>query len=67
MEMKMLSSQMMKLSSLNLPFEPLDVSVEIAQEIFENNPYKYEQVASMAEKNKGKIYLLSVSTTVISP
>ena len=67
MEMKMLSSQMMKLSSLNLPFEPLDVSVEIAQEIFENNPYKYEQVASMAEKNKGKIYLSSVSTTVISP
>jgi len=59
MEMKMLSAQMMKLSKMTLPFEPLDVSADVAQEMFHHNPHKFSQIPHMvktSESNTVTVY-----------
>nr|XP_023014077.1 39S ribosomal protein L39, mitochondrial [Leptinotarsa decemlineata] len=56
-ELKVLSIEMIKLSQKEFPLECLDVSKEIAFDIFKNNPHKTLQIPSIAEHNGDKVTL----------
>jgi hypothetical protein len=50
-----MSSQMVNLCQKGLKFERLEVSTDLAQDIFENNEYKTEQIPHIASQiSEGK-------------
>lgn len=55
-----LSVEMIKLASEAKKFERLEVSHEIALEIFRENPFKREQLPSISNKNNGVVTLYRV-------
>lgn len=52
-ECRILSAEMIKLSSQKFPVERLIVSEELAKKIFENNKFKLDQIPGMAEQSPG--------------
>jgi len=48
-EMRVFSAEMIKLAREKLPFERLEVSTELALEMFEENKYKREQIPEIAQ------------------
>uniref|UniRef100_A0A146KQX4 Large ribosomal subunit protein mL39 n=1 Tax=Lygus hesperus TaxID=30085 RepID=A0A146KQX4_LYGHE len=60
-ELRVLSAEMVKLSHQALPLERLPVSVELAKEIFTDNPFKSKQIPDIAENSvDGKIILYRI-------
>lgn len=53
LELKTVSIEMMKFASENHKFERLNVSHEIALEMFKDNPFKREQLPNISNKNNG--------------
>lgn len=56
-ELKVLSIEMIKFCQQGHKIECLDVSTELALEMFKNNPYKTEQIPDIAAHNGGKVTL----------
>lgn len=52
-ELRILSAEMIKLSSQNLIVERLSVNEELACKIFESNKYKLEQIPAMSDQSLG--------------
>ncbi|XP_035892541.1 39S ribosomal protein L39, mitochondrial isoform X1 [Anopheles stephensi] len=63
-ELRALSIAMVKLAQKNLPIERLDVSSELALEMFHDNPYKREQIPSVAGQNNGQVTVYRVGEHV---
>lgn len=63
-ELRALSIEMIKLSQQDQPIERLDVSSELAQEMFADNPYKREQVPSISAQNNGQVTVYRVGEHV---
>lgn len=56
-ELKVLSIEMIKFCQQELPLECLDVSKDLAFEIFKKNPHKTNQIPDIAENNGDKVTL----------
>lgn len=52
-EMRTFSAEMIKLANRDLKIERLDVSHDVALEIFEHNPFKREQLPSISNQSNG--------------
>ena len=52
-ELRAISAEMVKLGAKNLPIERLDVSHDLALEMFMDNPFKREQLPSISNRNNG--------------
>lgn len=63
-EMRAMSAQYVKLSSQELPIERLETTEDVALKIFEENPFKLEQIPNIADVNNGKITLYRVGDHV---
>lgn len=63
-ELRALSIEMIKLSQQEFPIERLDVNSDVAQEMFSSNPYKREQIPSIASQNNGSITVYRVGEHV---
>uniref|UniRef100_A0A2M3ZAA2 Large ribosomal subunit protein mL39 n=1 Tax=Anopheles braziliensis TaxID=58242 RepID=A0A2M3ZAA2_9DIPT len=63
-ELRALSIEMIKLSQKDLPIERLDVDSELATEMFHDNPFKREQIPSVASKNNGQVTVYRVGDHV---
>ncbi|XP_053687936.1 39S ribosomal protein L39, mitochondrial [Sabethes cyaneus] len=63
-ELRALSVGMIKLAQQELPIERLDVSNEIALEMFRENPYKREQIPNISAQNNGLITVYRVGDHV---
>lgn len=63
-ELRALSIEMIKLSQQDLPIERLDVSSELALEMFHDNPFKREQIPSVAAQNNGQVTVYRVGEHV---
>lgn len=50
-ELMVLSAAMHRLSEKALPFERLDVEVDLAKEMFKDNQYKLKQIPNIAENS----------------
>ncbi|XP_055597723.1 39S ribosomal protein L39, mitochondrial [Uranotaenia lowii] len=59
-ELRALSIEMIKLAQQDLPIERLDVSLELAQEMFSDNPLKLEQIPSISGQHNGSITVYRV-------
>ncbi|XP_058117163.1 large ribosomal subunit protein mL39 [Anopheles ziemanni] len=59
-ELRTLSIEMIKLSQKDLPIERLDVSSDLAVEMFSDNPFKREQIPSVAAGNNGQVTVYRV-------
>uniref|UniRef100_A0A182LXM3 TGS domain-containing protein n=1 Tax=Anopheles culicifacies TaxID=139723 RepID=A0A182LXM3_9DIPT len=59
-ELRALSIEMVKLAQKDLPIERLDVSSELALEMFHDNPFKREQIPSVAGQNNGLVTVYRV-------
>ncbi|XKL64427.1 hypothetical protein PGB90_004513 [Kerria lacca] len=57
-ELRILSAEMIKLSSQNLIVERLSVNEELACKIFESNKYKLEQIPAMSDQSLDKNIVL---------
>ena len=63
--MRLLSAEMIKTSRKSLPFERLEVSVDLALKMFEDNKYKRKQIPEIAESSeKNNICLYRVGDFV---
>lgn len=56
-DLKSISVEMMKFATENHTIERLDVSHEVALEMFKDNPFKREQLPNISNKNKGSVPL----------
>ncbi|KAL3287776.1 hypothetical protein HHI36_002238 [Cryptolaemus montrouzieri] len=56
-ELKVLSIEMIKFCQKQHPIHCLDVSVDLALDIFKDNPHKTQQIPDIAAHNSGKITL----------
>jgi large subunit ribosomal protein L39 len=56
-ELKVLSIEMIKFCQHNHPIQCMDVSTDLALDLFRNNPHKYQQIPDIAAHNNGKITL----------
>ncbi|CAG0918851.1 unnamed protein product [Notodromas monacha] len=63
-ELRLMSTQMVKLAGKNFPFEFLRVTAERAQEIMRDNPFKVAQLPSIAAANNGQVTLYKVGNYV---
>lgn len=54
-ELRSFTKILWNIKNANLPFERLDVTEEIAHQLFKTNPFKVSQIKSMGENNDGKI------------
>ncbi|XP_057664271.1 39S ribosomal protein L39, mitochondrial [Diorhabda carinulata] len=63
-ELKVLSIEMIKFCQQEHPFEYLDVSTDLAFDIFKNNPHKSQQIPNIAEHNSGKVTLFRAGTHI---
>ncbi|XP_014242909.1 39S ribosomal protein L39, mitochondrial [Cimex lectularius] len=63
-ELRVLSAEMAKLVNQSLPFERLQVSEEMAKEIFSDNKFKLQQIPNIANKSDGHITLYRVGTHI---
>lgn len=63
-ELYTLSAEYIKIIRQNLPLERLEISEELAKEMFIENPHKTNQIPSIANKNQGKITVYRVGTHV---
>ncbi|XP_055691660.1 39S ribosomal protein L39, mitochondrial [Lutzomyia longipalpis] len=63
-ELKTLSAEMVKLAARNLPIERLEVSHELAREMFRENPFKSQQIPNIAQKNDGQVVIYRVGEHV---
>uniref|UniRef100_A0A1L8DS18 Large ribosomal subunit protein mL39 n=2 Tax=Nyssomyia neivai TaxID=330878 RepID=A0A1L8DS18_9DIPT len=63
-ELKTLSAEMVKLAARDLPIERLEVSHELAREIFQENPFKSQQIPNIAQKNEGRVVIYRVGEHV---
>lgn len=59
-ELRALGAEMVKLAARNVRLERLEVSHEVALEMFMDNPFKREQLPSISNKNKGVVTLYRV-------
>ncbi|XP_053679198.1 39S ribosomal protein L39, mitochondrial [Anopheles nili] len=59
-ELRALSIEMIKLSQKDLPIERLDVSCDLASEMFSDNPFKRDQIPSVAAQNNGQVTVYRV-------
>jgi large subunit ribosomal protein L39 len=59
-DLRTLASNMLKLGAAAKKFERLDVSHEIALEMFRDNPFKREQLPSISNSNEGIVTLYRV-------
>lgn len=56
-EMRVLSIEMLKIIQKNLPLEYLQVSKDLALDVFKENPHKFGQIPDIALHNEDKITL----------
>ncbi|CAH1163828.1 unnamed protein product [Phaedon cochleariae] len=63
-ELKVLSIEMIKFCQQELPIECLDVSTDIAFNIFKNNPHKTQQIPNIADHNNDKITLFKAGNHI---
>ncbi|CAG9863096.1 unnamed protein product [Phyllotreta striolata] len=63
-ELKVLSLEMIKFCQKELPIEHLDVSKDVAFEIFKENPHKTKQIPDIAENNDDKVTLFRAGTHI---
>nr|CAH7758061.1 unnamed protein product [Callosobruchus chinensis] len=63
-ELKVLSIEMIKFCQKEFHLECLDVSKDIALEIFRNNPHKTQQIPDIAEHNGDKVTLYKAGTHI---
>ncbi|XP_055533649.1 39S ribosomal protein L39, mitochondrial [Wyeomyia smithii] len=63
-ELRALSIGMIKLAQEDLPVERLDVSNDIALEMFRGNPYKREQIPNISGQNNGVVTVYRVGEHV---
>jgi len=49
--MRVLSSEMIKLSRRNIPFERMEIDVELALEMFDDNKHKRQQIPEIAQSS----------------
>lgn len=63
-ELQALSAEMRKLSAANLKIERLDVSLDVAKEMFQDNPYKLEHLPSIASHSNDQVTLYRVGDHV---
>ncbi|XP_063978925.1 large ribosomal subunit protein mL39 [Diachasmimorpha longicaudata] len=59
-EMRSLSSLFTKLVHQELPIERLEISEEMALDMFQENPFKSKQIPNIAQNNEGKIVVYRV-------
>lgn len=59
-ELRALSAGMVKLAAKDLPIERLEVSADLAMEMFKDNPHKKEQLPSISNQNNGQIIVYRV-------
>ncbi|XP_031831926.1 mitochondrial ribosomal protein L39 [Nomia melanderi] len=59
-EMQALSAQFIKFVNQELPLERLETTEDVAMEIFQDNPIKFEQIPNIVRANDGKIVLYRV-------
>lgn len=52
-ELRVLSAEMIKLAFEEAPFERLSISQELAEELFQDNKYKLEQIPSIVHQSLG--------------
>ncbi|XP_059607635.1 large ribosomal subunit protein mL39 [Phlebotomus argentipes] len=64
LELKTLSAEMVKLAARDLPIERLEVSTELALEIFQENAFKSQQIPDIAAKNNGQVVIYRVGEHV---
>jgi len=63
-ELRVLSGEMVRLSTQEAPFERLSVSEEVASELFRDNRHKAAQVAAVAQSNEGSVVVYRVGDLV---
>lgn len=63
-ELKTLSAEMVKLAARDLPIQRLEVGHELALDIFRENPFKTQQIPSIASKNDGRVVIYRVGDHV---
>lgn len=56
-ELRVLSIEMIKFCQQSYPIECLDVSTDLALDIFKSNPHKTQQIPDIASHNGGKVSL----------
>ncbi|XP_044265955.1 39S ribosomal protein L39, mitochondrial [Tribolium madens] len=56
-ELKVLSIEMIKFCQQNHPIHCMDVSQELALDLFRNNTHKYQQIPNIAANHNGKVTL----------
>ncbi|XP_067613026.1 large ribosomal subunit protein mL39 isoform X2 [Eurosta solidaginis] len=63
-ELRAISAEMIKLAAKDLQIERLDVSDELALEMFADSHYKHEQLPSIAQQNHGRVTLYRLGTHI---
>ncbi|CAG0905243.1 unnamed protein product [Darwinula stevensoni] len=59
-ELQILSVQMVKLAYRELKFERLEVSKDLALDMFQDNPHKRKQIPDIAEHSEGNVVLYRI-------
>ncbi|XP_076625599.1 mitochondrial ribosomal protein L39 [Colletes latitarsis] len=59
-EMRAMSAQFVKLINLELPIERIEIAEEIALDMFQDNPFKFQQIPDIARTSDDKITLYRV-------
>lgn len=62
--MRVLSVEMIKILQKNLPIEYLNVSKDLAQEIFNESRHKHSQIPNIAEHNEDMVTLYRVGNHI---
>lgn len=63
-ELRAFSAEMIKLANRDLKIERLNVSHDVALEIFEHNPFKREQLPSISNQSNGIVTLYRAGTHI---
>lgn len=63
-ELRTFSAEMVKLSAKNIPIERLEVSHDLALEMFKDNPFKREQLPSISNQNNGVVTVYRLGSHV---
>ncbi|OXU18933.1 hypothetical protein TSAR_007951, partial [Trichomalopsis sarcophagae] len=59
-QLRAMSAQFVKIATKNLPVERLQVSEELALDMFQDNPFKSKQIPDIAKSNEGRITLYRI-------
>ncbi|XP_037933583.1 39S ribosomal protein L39, mitochondrial [Teleopsis dalmanni] len=63
-ELRAISSEMVKLAEKDLKIERLEVSDDLAIEMFRDTQYKNEQLPSISQQNQGRVVLYRMGTHI---